>query len=259
MSIDGFLWRQGMSTTIGKIPPPFCSSSTLNLNHNAEYVTSLSIISTWLHFWDQKEGEALVSEGWQKSHSQGTARSYPETIGDVKCFFVVVAILFFHQRCHSRKTQFLKSCGAKWFLVPPGREGWVAKFSALLQSWQKPLQIKKKVLVRSKMNWRGASRHSHASIGTYFHSLWYISFLKVAFWLWSAERAKVTACEDVGAGRAKGSYNGGEMWATTFECQGDVLNWQGERRCHFKGAGNKFSVQMVAVNFVGSSWFYSQI
>lgn len=40
--------------------PSFCS--ILNLNHNAELVTSLSIISTWLHLQDQKEGEALLCQ-----------------------------------------------------------------------------------------------------------------------------------------------------------------------------------------------------
>lgn len=50
---------------------------------------------------------------------------------------------------------------------------------------------------------------------SYFHFLWYISFLKVAFWLWTNERAKVTECEAMAAGKENNCDNGGEAQATS--------------------------------------------
>jgi len=56
---------------------------------------------------------------------------------------------------------------------------------------------------------------------SYFHLLWYVSFLKVAFWLRSNGRAKVTACEPVAAGKENNNYNGGERQATSAK-QGEM-------------------------------------
>lgn len=60
----------------------------------------------------------------------------------------------------------------------------------------------------------------HSKHTTYVYSLWYISFLKVAFWLCQNERAKVTEWKGVGAEREKSYYNGREMWATSSEFLG---------------------------------------
>lgn len=98
---------------------------------------------------------------------------------------------------------------------------------------------------------------------SYFHFLWYVSFLKVAFWLWSNGRAKVTECEAVAAGK-ENQYNGGERQATsikhgemweTGKKEEDVIFWE-TRKWAPCSSISIYGIRIV--NIAGDIWYWDE-
>lgn len=98
---------------------------------------------------------------------------------------------------------------------------------------------------------------------SYFHFLWYVSFLKVAFWLWSNGRAKVTKCEAVAAGK-ENQYNGGERQATsikhgemweTGKKEEDVIFWE-TRKWALCSSISIYGIRIVSIT--GDIWYWDE-